>query len=186
VNASEVERLAEAIQAAMSTRQTAAGISAVVDATIIVPLRERIARLEGETRGHTEHAASLLRRLRSEVHETWSAEVPPGGMVCADCGEPVESEPCPDHHPRLVADRLRAERDQFADRVDTLTAVAKGNERNVQMLMGDLAAGQSRIAELEAEVCRLRGQMAGLERPHWPETPAERAARHAKRDEGDR
>lgn len=53
----------------------------------------------------------------------------------------------------LLADnaRLRAERNQFADRVDTLTSVAKGNQAHVRSLMGDLAERDRRIAELEAE-----------------------------------
>jgi hypothetical protein len=29
--------------------------------------------------------------------EVWDATLPPGGYVCATCGEPVESEPCPEH-----------------------------------------------------------------------------------------
>lgn len=36
----------------------------------------------------TEHA------LRAE---RWDDSVPPGGWVCAVCGLPCESEPCPDH-----------------------------------------------------------------------------------------
>lgn len=54
--------------------------------------------------------------------------------------------------PALLAEveRLRADRDQFADRVDTLTAVAKGNKRHVRDLFGDLQTAQARIAELEA------------------------------------
>jgi hypothetical protein len=40
-------------------------------------------------------------------HEMWDASTPPGGWVCAEmgdgvnlmCGQPVESEPCPVHHP---------------------------------------------------------------------------------------
>ncbi|WP_280420017.1 hypothetical protein [Nocardia carnea] len=34
--------------------------------------------------------------------EVWSDETPPGGMVCGTCGQPVESEPCPDHAPKVV------------------------------------------------------------------------------------
>lgn len=37
--------------------------------------------------------------------EVWDATIPPGGYVCAACGEPVESEPCPEHsrpHPATV------------------------------------------------------------------------------------
>lgn len=53
--------------------------------------------------------------------------------------------------PALLAEveRLRAERDVFADRVDTLTSVAKGNKRNVQEMYGDLLAAQARITVLE-------------------------------------
>jgi hypothetical protein len=29
----------------------------------------------------------------------WDDTLPPGGYVCAECGQPVESEPCPDHAP---------------------------------------------------------------------------------------
>lgn len=31
--------------------------------------------------------------------EVWDASLPPGGRVCVVCGQPVESEPCPDHAP---------------------------------------------------------------------------------------
>jgi hypothetical protein len=48
-------------------------------------------------------------RYRTESRTTWSSEVPPGGEVCADCGEPVESEPCREHNPTAVAEQLRAE-----------------------------------------------------------------------------
>jgi hypothetical protein len=53
--------------------------------------------------------------------------------------------------PALLAEvnRLRAERDAYADRVDTLTSVAKGNKRHVQEMYGDLIATQARGAELE-------------------------------------
>lgn len=35
-------------------------------------------------------------------------------------------------------ERLRSERDEFANRVDTLTKVAKGNKQHVQVLLGEL------------------------------------------------
>ncbi|MET7429586.1 hypothetical protein ABZT16_11390 [Streptomyces flaveolus] len=46
--------------------------------------------------------------------------------------------------------RLRAERDQFADRVDTLTAVAKGNKRHVQEMFLELQKAQAEIAQWRA------------------------------------
>lgn len=27
----------------------------------------------------------------------WDSSVPPGGYVCAGCGTPTETEPCPEH-----------------------------------------------------------------------------------------
>lgn len=47
-------------------------------------------------------------RYYDESRTYWDAELPPGGECCADCGQPVESEPCPDHHPATVAARLSA------------------------------------------------------------------------------
>lgn len=46
----------------------------------------------------------------AEANTVWSSELPPGGLVCADpeCGQPVESEPCEEHNPRAVAERLTA------------------------------------------------------------------------------
>ncbi|WP_432051210.1 hypothetical protein [Streptomyces xiamenensis] len=43
-----------------------------------------------------------------ESRTYWDAELPPGGECCAVCYQPVESEPCPDHHPRTVVDWLTA------------------------------------------------------------------------------
>lgn len=51
-------------------------------------------------------------------------------------------------------ERLRAERDAFADRVDTLTAVAKSNKRHVQAMGAELPAAESRGRAL--------GHVAGL------------------------
>ncbi|MFE2383953.1 coiled-coil domain-containing protein [Streptomyces misionensis] len=55
-------------------------------------------------------------------------------------------------------ERLKAERDEFCDRVDTLTAVAKGNKRHVAALVVQLQnmqrerdAAMARVAALEAE-----------------------------------
>ncbi|WP_267244383.1 DUF6011 domain-containing protein [Streptomyces sp. PR69] len=34
--------------------------------------------------------------------EVWSSELPPGGLVCSVCSQPVESEPCPVHAPKAA------------------------------------------------------------------------------------
>lgn len=31
--------------------------------------------------------------------EIWDSGLPPGGLCCSICGQPVESEPCPEHAP---------------------------------------------------------------------------------------
>jgi hypothetical protein len=63
---------------------------------------------------------------------------------------------------RLAAelDAARAERDAFADRVDTLTAVAKGNKRHVQEMYTDLLKAQADAEQARAENDRLRQQLA--------------------------
>lgn len=35
--------------------------------------------------------------------DVWDGTLPPGGYVCAACGQPTESEPCPDHQPEPAA-----------------------------------------------------------------------------------
>lgn len=39
----------------------------------------------------------------------WDSGLPPGGLVCNLCGQPVESEPCPEHAPAPVV-AMSAER----------------------------------------------------------------------------
>lgn len=51
----------------------------------------------------------------------------------------------------VEVDRLRVERDEFYDRVDTLTAVAQGNKRHVVSLTTECQRLRARVAELEAE-----------------------------------
>jgi hypothetical protein len=101
-------------------------------------------------------AASWRERYYAEAGTRWDDELPPGGEVCATCEQPVESEPCRDHNPRVLAERLRAERDAYADRVDTLTSVAKGNKRHVQEMYAELAAPRELfLAEYEGDEPRL-------------------------------
>lgn len=46
------------------------------------------------------------------------------------------------------AHRLRVERDEFCNRVDTLTAVAKGNKRHVQEMFLELQKAQAAMEEI--------------------------------------
>ncbi|AVH59914.1 MULTISPECIES: hypothetical protein [Streptomyces] len=47
-------------------------------------------------------------------------------------------------------DAVRKERDEFCDRVDTLTAVAKGNKRHVQEMFLELQKAQAEVAQWRA------------------------------------
>lgn len=47
-------------------------------------------------------------------------------------------------------DAVRAERDAFCDRVDTLTAVAKGNKRHVQEMFLELQKAQAEVAQWQS------------------------------------
>lgn len=54
--------------------------------------------------------AELEAAHRSDRNERWDDSVAPGGMVCAECGDPVESEPCELHGGGLeVADLVRGQ-----------------------------------------------------------------------------
>ncbi|MFF3547132.1 hypothetical protein ACFYXD_35505 [Streptomyces platensis] len=52
-------------------------------------------------------------------------------------------------------DRVRSERDAFADRVDTLTAVAKSNKRHVQAMYADLQTANRERDELKQRIAAL-------------------------------
>jgi hypothetical protein len=73
----------------------------------LLPLPINTARLLAE---HVTDAVAPLVPYRP----VWDASLPPGGYVCSICGDPVESEPCPEHAPRTeqhwasIADSLNA------------------------------------------------------------------------------
>ncbi|MEV6208239.1 hypothetical protein [Kitasatospora sp. NPDC051914] len=55
-----------------------------------------------------------------------------------------------------VVQPIAAERDAFADRVDTLTDVARRNKEGYRGAARDVQLLEARVAELEAEVAQLR------------------------------
>lgn len=71
----------------------------------------------------------------------------------------------PEHQAETVAkkqavelEKARAERNEFCDRVDTLTAVAKGNKRHVNELFTELQKMQKERDELRARVAELQAE----------------------------
>lgn len=83
----------------------------------------------------------------AEANTVWSSELPPGGLVCADpeCGQPVESEPCEEHNPRAVAERLTA-------RVAALLAERHSTNEALSDAAEAIRAKDQRIAEMEAKL----------------------------------
>ncbi|AUG81967.1 hypothetical protein CFP65_7386 [Kitasatospora sp. MMS16-BH015] len=71
-----------------------------------------------------------------------------------------------------VVGPIAAERDAFADRVDTLTEVARRHKEGYREAARDVQLLEARVAELEAEVARLRepGGPAG-DQEVQPEVP---------------
>lgn len=54
-----------------------------------------------------EHNAGQFQKERDALlNQRWSDDIPPGGYVCATCGEPVESEPCPEHAPEVISEQV--------------------------------------------------------------------------------
>lgn len=72
----------------------------------------------------------------------------------------------PEHEATLLAeiDRLRAERDAYCDRVDTLTAVAKGNKRHVSELQKALAERDELRDALNAKDAQFGEALSNSER----------------------
>lgn len=54
-------------------------------------------------------ARATIAAHRDELlNRRWDDSLPPGGYVCATCGQPVESEPCPKHSPHARLERAEA------------------------------------------------------------------------------
>ncbi|MEU7597531.1 hypothetical protein AB0B79_31540 [Streptomyces sp. NPDC039022] len=104
-----------------------------------------------------EDAAYWRRRYREESCTAWDDGQPPGGEVCAaaDCGRPVESEPCPEHNPRTVAEQLRARITELVELLDQAHAEAR-TARPEDDADGHLRA---RVAELESAIRQAMTQM---------------------------
>lgn len=66
--------------------------------------------------------ANLYATYIATRNEKWSDECAPGGMVCAECGVPVESEPCELHGGGLdVAEKVRGQMHEALNRVTDIT-----------------------------------------------------------------
>lgn len=64
-----------------------------------------------------------------------------------------------------VVQSIAAERDAFADRVDTLTDLARRNQQGYKDATRDVQRLEARVAELEAELTQLRAPGAVVSGP---------------------
>jgi hypothetical protein len=92
----------------------AVGRASMVTDRIMDLVRPELDRLRAGLDRARSSSAFWESRYREESRTCWDDGLPPGGECCAVCGQPVESEPCPEHHPATVADRLRTERTEAA------------------------------------------------------------------------
>jgi hypothetical protein len=53
-----------------------------------------------------EHEEQMVEAQRGDAPTVWDSSVAPGGLMCAPCGTPVESEPCREHQPRAYAEAV--------------------------------------------------------------------------------
>lgn len=94
--------------------------------TITVDLARRVlAEMDGiayESECRRVTYANLYVTYLATRNEKWSNECAPGGMVCAECGVPVESEPCELHGGGLdVAEKVRGQMHEALNRVTDRT-----------------------------------------------------------------
>lgn len=134
-----------------------------IDALLAELDREREYRQGAEKMLNAVHAARIRDRMK-ERNEAWSEDVPPGGVVCAECGEPVESEPCELHGGGLdVAEIVRGQMHEALNRLTDVTderdaALAELSDRDerITQLIADLdLAREDYSRHLRAEVKRL-------------------------------
>lgn len=107
--------------------------------------------LRDQRNGEARQADHWRDRYRQEANVRWDPTLPPGGSVCATCGDPVESEPCPEHHPRTAAARLRDRVAELEQRLDAaaMTKVWHTAEGQKFVFVEDLGTALLGTAEAE-------------------------------------
>ncbi|WP_030667913.1 hypothetical protein [Streptomyces rimosus] len=122
------EQHESAKRVAHAATEEAEGLRRAVVAALLVLARQqhRIGELEQEAARLAQERRSWMCRYYEESRTYWDAELPPGGVCCADCGQPVESEPCPEHHPATVAERLRARVAELEQQLDAALSAPAG------------------------------------------------------------
>ncbi|ONK09266.1 hypothetical protein [Streptomyces sp. MP131-18] len=140
----------------------------ITPAAEVEQMRARVAELEAEADRLATDRARWMNRYYEESRTYWDAELPPGGECCADCGQPVESEPCPEHHPATVAERLRGriaelERRPFGAEVLRMAAGETEKLRRFERVSGPRWAALSSEELREARLLEQRHQMDPLD-----------------------
>lgn len=89
--------------------------------------------------------------------EVWDAGLPPGGLVCSVCGQPVESEPCPDHAPSTPVKTAGETGGGLSPEREAEIRAARYTNRTTSPAAADIA-----IDDLLDELGRLRAELAEL------------------------
>lgn len=105
----------------------------------------RLAELEAEVSRLVAERGQWRTRYYEESRTYWDAELPPGGECCAVCGQPVESEPCEEHHPRTVADRVTKENARLLTRVAELESALGERTRQLNGLLDALSFDEKAV-----------------------------------------
>ncbi|MEU6959941.1 hypothetical protein [Streptomyces chrestomyceticus] len=82
--------------------------AAVAALLVIARQQQRIGELEEEADRLAQEQQHWRAQYHAEARTYWDAELPDAeGERCADCGLLLAFDPCPEHHPGTVAERLR-------------------------------------------------------------------------------
>jgi chromosome segregation ATPase len=107
-----------------------------------------------------DRVAAAARTVRLRPGHNSLAIIKAGGTIALSGSEADEVAAAILPLVQAELDAARAERDAFADRVDTLTAVAMSNKRHVQEMYTDLLKAQAATEQARTENDRLRQQLA--------------------------
>lgn len=138
-------------------------LAALSHAPADVPaLLARVAELEAEADRLAHDRAHWRARYYEESRTYWDAELPPGGECCADCGQPVESESCAEHHPATVVARLRAQVADLKQQRDAARAVVAEQQEQLSAARPPVRHTPTQDGEVVALPAGLRNLLAAV------------------------
>lgn len=146
-------------RAQMNGTVTAAGLAIALYSAQLLQSPETVAEMERTARA--EAAPYWRQRAYRAENVQWDNALAPGGEVCAhpDCGQPVESEPCPEHSPAVALAQLRARVTELETRLAEYERPA--DEDPIAYTLTDKAAVADGFTRLIAPIQAMRADEAG-------------------------